>query len=117
MTKKIKNINICNAIWCLVLLMPFIVYIGWVIFNTKNGSGVFELNEFLNSFNSLFGNMGFLQTLINNLFAVFEVSTSNIIINCASSYIAYFIVVYLIHIGVDLLLFIPKMVKGVFEND
>lgn len=117
MTKKIKNSSICSGVWLVIMLLPFIVFLGWVIVNQKNGSGVIAFNEYINYFNQMFGDMGFINDIIIKLFSIFEVDINNKVIIFASSYVSYFVLIYLINIAVDLLLFIPKFIKGVFKNE
>lgn len=110
-----RNINCIfdNLMWYLIYLLPLIIFII-LLYNGNNDISIslvlsnYNLdivqNAIINSFSSVLGSEG-----------VFALFTNNDIL----SYFAYFISVYICHIFVDIVLFIPRYAHKIIgeKND
>lgn len=104
MRKKTLNCFFDNLMWYLIYLMPLIIF---VFYNINSGT--------LTSLGSIFDSIGLniltdnvVLTTLSDVFGTGGVvpifTNSDILI-----YMSYFICVYLVHICVDVLLFIPRL--------
>lgn len=116
MKKKIKNLGINHIIYLLLLLLPFLL-IGFYSVSISHSSASLTFSNYMNAFSSIFGNFGFIQSAIIDILSHFEVDTSSFIIVFMSQYLSYFIIMTLIHIVVDLLLFLPNYLLEVLPNE
>lgn len=104
MREKTQKNLFDNVMWYLIYLLPIVIWLA-VSFRTGNlvnlssamstmGLEIFSNNQIYSVLLSAFGSLGVLP-----LFA-----TTDILM-----YMAYFISVFLIHLGVDFILFIPRL--------
>lgn len=108
MTKKKISHIFDKLFWGLVMLLPLIVYVVYII---KTGN--------IYSFDLVFTDFGFgldtsnvIYTTLTSIFGVVVGGTSNIpafISNGVMLYITYIVLIELIHLVVDILLYIPRI--------
>lgn len=108
-TRTIETI-IDRGFWALVLMMPVLAYLILCLHNTTDfvtvlsQFNVTDTNVIYTSLVSLFGSNGYLPFL--------DTTNDNVLL----LYMAYFFCIELIHIIVDVLLFIPRICVGILDK-
>lgn len=105
MRKKTINCLFDNILWYTIYLLPLITYIISGFHNTYNDLATFMQNIFTLDENIIFSSLSDLNTMLR--FFVDE----NVI-----TYITYFAIMVLIHVMIDIVLWIPKLAHTLIER-
>lgn len=108
MTKK-KISHICDKVfWGLIMLLPLIVYVIY-IFNNGN---IYPLENVFNDFGFGIDTTSVIYQTFSNIFGVVAGTSASVpafLSNGVILYITYIVLVELIHLIVDILLYIPRI--------
>lgn len=122
--KKFKNINLFDLLWFVILLLPLIVPLFTTFINaiaysgqtgsfTANISFIGELENAFTHFTNILGLNTFNTWFYTNLL---NVSNPNFYAQLPILYGEYTIFIYLIHMSVEFLLFLPNVVGSFFDK-
>lgn len=108
-TKTLENI-IDRGFWALVLLMPILAYLiinhhGSTDFITVLSQfNVNDTNIIYTGLNTIFGSNGYIPFL--------DTTSTNVVL----LYMSYFVMLELVHIFVDVILFVPKICVNILDK-
>jgi hypothetical protein len=108
MTKK-KISHICDKLfWGFLMILPLLVYLVYII---KNGN-IYPLEQVFTDFGFGIDTSSIIYQTFTSIFGVVTGSTANIpafLSNGVILYITYIVLIEIIHLIVDILLYIPRI--------
>lgn len=109
MTKKKLFTLIRSVFWYLILLLPLIAYVATCLCDQPNVA----FDEFMSNF-AIINSNNPVTTMVNELFGSsgsFPIFSSGM-----ACYFAYFVAVELLHVVIDLVLFVPTLLHGAIDK-
>lgn len=115
MTKKKFSHIFDKVFWGLIALLPIIVYCIYLI---KNG-GVYVFADVFDNFGFNIDKTSIIYTTLTSIFGVVAGGSANIpafLSDGVMVYMTYFVIIELIHLILDMLLYIPRIARKFLDK-